>query len=269
MAFEIENGVLEKYIEEHGVTEIVIPDGITSIGSGAFEYCRNLTSVVIPDSVTIIEAWAFSGCRSLTSVVIPDSVTIIGYEAFLECESLTSVVIPDSVTIIEAWAFSGCRSLTSLAIPDSVTSIGALAFLWCQEIEELNIFGYSIDGRQCDISGSNWSDIRLALENKDYDAIKDRNTKFQLVAQVFLKDRQPEVENCIKKNIDEIMPYFIDIDNYEVVKGLLEFVTEQNIVKFVDNAIDHTQKGGDMQIQLLLMNYKNDKFPYVDPFDNI
>ena len=157
MAFEIENGVLEKYIEEHGVTEIVIPDGITSIGSGAFEYCRNLTSVVIPDSVTIIEAWAFSGCRSLTSV----------------------------------------------AIPDSVTSIGALAFLWCQEIEELTIFGYSIDGRQCDISGSNWSDIRLALENKDYDAIKDRNTKFQLVAQVFLKDRQPEVENCIKKNILE------------------------------------------------------------------
>ena len=59
MGFEIENGVLKKYTEERGVTEVVIPDGVTSIGN-----------------------WAFIGCSSLTSVTIPDSVTSIGDSAF-------------------------------------------------------------------------------------------------------------------------------------------------------------------------------------------
>lgn len=54
MAFEIENGVLKKYIEEYGVTEVVIPDTVTSIGDNAFSGCKGLTSVAIPDSVTSI-----------------------------------------------------------------------------------------------------------------------------------------------------------------------------------------------------------------------
>lgn len=39
MGFEIENGVLKKYTEEPGVTEVVIPEGVTSIGAEAFEAC--------------------------------------------------------------------------------------------------------------------------------------------------------------------------------------------------------------------------------------
>ena len=64
------------------IAEVVIPDSVTKIGDGAFQYCESLTSVVIPDSVTEIGEEAFEGCTSLTSVVIPDSVTEIGEEAF-------------------------------------------------------------------------------------------------------------------------------------------------------------------------------------------
>ena len=74
-----------------GLTEYTIPDSVTSIGRGAFEYCDSLTSVTIPDSVTEIEYYAFSHCSSLTSVTIPDSVTEIGYAAFSECTSLKEV----------------------------------------------------------------------------------------------------------------------------------------------------------------------------------
>ena len=52
------------------------------------------------------------------------------------------------------------------------------------------------------------------------------------------------------------------------VKVLLEsgkFVTKRNIMKFVDYAIENTQKGGDMQIQVLIMNYRNEHFPDIDP----
>ena len=47
-----------------------IPDGVTTIGIGAFAYCTNLTSVVIPDTVKSIDGNAFVSCTSLTNVVI-------------------------------------------------------------------------------------------------------------------------------------------------------------------------------------------------------
>ena len=73
--------------------DVVIADGVTSVGNYAFEHCKALTAVTIPDSVTSIGDGAFLGCTSLTSVTIPDKVTSIGIYAFDDCTSLTSVTI--------------------------------------------------------------------------------------------------------------------------------------------------------------------------------
>ena len=121
------------------LTSITIPDSVTSIGEEAFSWCRSLTSVTIPDSVTEIKSSTFEGCKSLTSITIPDSVTSIGYRAFFACSSLTSVTIPDSVTSIGEGAFSKCSSLISVTIPDSVTSIGDEAFSWCSSLTSVTI----------------------------------------------------------------------------------------------------------------------------------
>ena len=64
------------------MTSIVIPEGVTSIGSSAFSGCSSLTSIVIPEGVTSIGSSAFYYCSSLTSIDLPDSVTSIGYDAF-------------------------------------------------------------------------------------------------------------------------------------------------------------------------------------------
>ena len=66
-------------------TEIVLKDGTTGIGGGAFCDCRSLTSITIPNSVTSIGDEAFYGCRGLTSITIPNGVTSIGYSAFRNC----------------------------------------------------------------------------------------------------------------------------------------------------------------------------------------
>ena len=116
---------------EKRITDIFIPDSVTTIGREAFAECRSLISVTIPDSVTTIGLSAFAGCINLTSVSIPSSVTIIGESAFYECYNLTSVVIPDGVTTIGSSAFWGCSKLTSVTIPDSVTAIGGFAFSGC------------------------------------------------------------------------------------------------------------------------------------------
>ena len=89
----------------YNIKRIIIGDGITTIGDGAFAFCNSLTSVTIPNRVTKIGDGAFAFCGSLTSVTIPNSVTTIGEITFYNCSALTSVTIPNSVTEIGGRAF--------------------------------------------------------------------------------------------------------------------------------------------------------------------
>ena len=113
------------------LTNINIPDGVTSIGDFAFEDCSSLMSITIPNGVTSIGEGAFYGCSSLENVTIPESVTSIGTRAFEYCSSLMSITIPNGVTSIGEGAFYGCSSLENVTIPESVTSIGENAFYDC------------------------------------------------------------------------------------------------------------------------------------------
>ena len=105
MGFIIKDRVLEHYEPQAGVTEVVIPAGVTKIKDGAFSDCQNLVSVTIPDGVTYIGKFAFVNCTNLKSVNIPDSVTEIGFHAFKDCKSLIDITIPESVTEIGSGAF--------------------------------------------------------------------------------------------------------------------------------------------------------------------
>ena len=127
------------YLNNELVTDLIIPDGATKIGSYAFYCYDSLTSVTIPDSVTSIGDYAFFSCDWLTSVTIGNGVTEIGDYAFVNCFSLRSVTIGNGVTSIGNDAFRGCISLTSVTIPDSVTSIGDYAFFSCDWLTSVTI----------------------------------------------------------------------------------------------------------------------------------
>ena len=135
------NAIIEKSTNKliAGCRNTIIPNNITSIGSGAFSDCSDLTSITIPDGVTSIENDAFHGCSGLTSINIPNNVTSIGSGAFQNCSSLTSITIPDGVTRIWDLTFQRCSSLTSITIPDGVTSIGLQAFYACHSLTSINI----------------------------------------------------------------------------------------------------------------------------------
>ena len=81
-------------VKDKTVSEIIIPDYVTSIGSKAFYNCSKLKSITIPDSVTSIDSESFSYCSSLTNVTIPDNVIYIGSSAFSGCSSLKSITFP-------------------------------------------------------------------------------------------------------------------------------------------------------------------------------
>ncbi len=121
------------------LTAVVIPEGVTAIGDSAFYSCSSLRSVDIPEGVTAIGNYAFAWCSALTSVDIPSSVTTIGDRAFNYCYALTSIVIPEGVTSIGDLAFEDCSALTSVVIPEGVTSIGDLAFARCSSLTSIVI----------------------------------------------------------------------------------------------------------------------------------
>ena len=123
------------------LTSIIIPDSVTTIGERAFAECDDLTFLIIPDSVTTIGEWAFGHCHNLSSIIIGNSVTIISNYAFAACWSLTGVIIPNSVTVIGNCAFNGCESLTSVTIPASVTTIGKDTFSHCYKLNNVYYSG--------------------------------------------------------------------------------------------------------------------------------
>jgi hypothetical protein len=142
----------------------LVPNGVTSIGSYAFNNAYYLSGLTIPNSVTSIAERAFNNANSLTSITIPNSVTSIGSDAFSgttalktvafgseskltsigprsfhSATALTSITIPNSVTSIGNSAFDGARALTAITIPNSVTSIGSYAFNNASALTQITI----------------------------------------------------------------------------------------------------------------------------------
>ena len=122
--FVIENGILTEYKGSGG--DVVIPEGVTSISSGAFIYyigtrtIANTTvhTVSLPKSMRRIGTEAFDGCRELKEISIPSGVISIEPKAFRNCKKLTSITLPDTLETIWSDAFAGCERLRDIFVAE-------------------------------------------------------------------------------------------------------------------------------------------------------
>ena len=166
---------------QNNIKEIVISDGVTSIGRAAFFGLTKMTNITIPESVTSIGKLAFYCCSALTSITvdanntvysndefgvlfnkdkttliqypigstattytIPDSVTTVGGYAFFDCNSLVDITLPDGLKIIEEWAFGNIKNITNVVFPDSTHTIGNFAFYCCSKLKDVH-FGSGLE----------------------------------------------------------------------------------------------------------------------------
>ena len=122
--FDKKNNVLICYPAGLEADHYSIPEGTSSIGSGAFAGCE-LTNVDIPESISVIGNYAFEHCIKLSHIDIPSTVKSIEYLAFYLCEELRAVTIPASVTEIDEEAFRGCENVELIVERDSYAAIYA------------------------------------------------------------------------------------------------------------------------------------------------
>lgn len=152
-----ENGELESsngnlaLMDKDGT--LVLPDIVTSIGSGAFSGLEGLKTIIIPESVTEIKSNAFSNNKDLEKVVIKGNLEKIEDVAFMNCTNLKQINLPDSLNYLGTYAFAG-TALTDIRIPKSLKTIGAAAFAWTKvknvELQEgmESIGGYAFNSCQ-------------------------------------------------------------------------------------------------------------------------
>ena len=127
-------------IDDEEITDLVIPDGVTTIEDYAFCGFEAMTSVSIANTVTKIGDYAFAYCNGLKTVEIPESVDSLGNGSFCYCTALTSIDVPDGISSIGYHAFGGCSSATTLSLPRSVSAIGELAFEGCVSLQDVYCF---------------------------------------------------------------------------------------------------------------------------------
>ena len=120
-----------------GIEEMVIPDGVQSIGDEAFLGCSRLSSITLSSHLNGISAGLFQDCTALQSVTVPQSVIAIFPNAFKQ-SGVASVTFEGSLDGLGNYAFSGCTNLRSIVLPTTAHIEGA-AFYGCSNLETVTI----------------------------------------------------------------------------------------------------------------------------------
>ena len=125
----------------NGLTAVTLPDGLQSLGRGAFDTCTSLTNTTLPAAITAVPGKCFANCTKLLNVKYAGTVTAIGERAFEGCKSLTKAPIPETVTELGASAFTGCTALTDVTLPAGVTAIPDGCFQGCTALKDMKLPG--------------------------------------------------------------------------------------------------------------------------------
>ena len=124
---------IEEYaFEDSELQQITLPEGLQTIGTGAFSNNIYMTKVELPETVTDIQGGAFWNCSGMEISGLPKALETIGEYAFQYCYNLREIKLPVGCQSVGEEAFESCLGVEQITIPASVTEIGPGAFTGCQ-----------------------------------------------------------------------------------------------------------------------------------------
>lgn len=225
------------------LSEVVLSEGVTSIGSYDFYNCPNLKYITIPESITFIAPYAFdSGIGinitnvknwlNIDKLIISNGVIPIGfvYDLYLDGSFANTLRIPNNVDVIPEYALAGCRNLEKIIIPNSVKEIQSGAF--SGEIGSANLKSVILEDGDDEITISNEITSHFPY-NKSHDIYIGRKIKnhtdfvsaFKVITigekiseipdSMFLDGAYPETEDIAYKRLVVNLPSTLkDIGNH-------------------------------------------------------
>ena len=140
------------------LTDVTVPETVTTIGSYAFNGCSSLESFKFHEGITFLGSYSFSG-TALNEVNLPSTISDTVYP-FNNC-NITKATFADGIKAIPSWVLKGCSKLTDVTVPETVTAIGGSAFNDCSSLAEFTFHeGITTLGNNA-FSGTSLKDITL------------------------------------------------------------------------------------------------------------
>ncbi|MBQ7347570.1 MAG: leucine-rich repeat protein [Clostridia bacterium] len=126
------------YLGDNTIEEVIIPEGVKSIGPYAFANLTALKKVTLPSTLERIDYGAFYGCTSLTTVKGIEHVKLINEDAFYDCNLLGTLTFGNAIAISN-YAFALNDNLKAVVLPASTQSIGAYAFAGNTSLQSITV----------------------------------------------------------------------------------------------------------------------------------
>ena len=132
------------FVNDVEIHDLVIPDGVKTIGNWQFYQFSGLTSVKIPSSVTSVGRECFALCSSLKTVEIGDNTsqeaaTVLGQRAFYHSDNIDSIFLGNNVAELGKEAFGYIKRVRNVVIPNSVKTMGTHVFCSCENLESVQL----------------------------------------------------------------------------------------------------------------------------------
>lgn len=123
------------------VEEVVLPEGIETIDSDAFNFCTKLRKINFPETLKVIDHGAFNGCFSLETVILPKVMKEINNYAFYAV-GIKHLTLPEKVSSVGIKVFAK-TDIETTDIPENFT-LGSEMFTECQKLHSINLLGSHI-----------------------------------------------------------------------------------------------------------------------------
>lgn len=124
-------------VSSPNLRSVVVPEGVTSIGSDVFRYCSMLKDVTLPSTLKSIGNYCFYQTK-IENIILPEGLTSLGQDSFRKTR-ISEIVIPDSIEILTSCVFYECSRLTNVVLPKNLREIGHSAFNSCSNLKAIDL----------------------------------------------------------------------------------------------------------------------------------